>query len=276
MISLDEPAVRSLPLIMADAPMNYAIDEALLEGVASGGQPVLRFYSWNAPAVSLGAAQSSSEIDLGRCARAGISIVRRSSGGAAVLHEAHLGFSLILPSDHWLVAGDIVQSYKRLGGAVSVALTELGAAVDLISPEEARAFRPPGLAARACLAGYGPWEPRFDGRKLAGHAQVRRRGVVLYHAVIPLCGDPAALSRLLAGADEEIAAAGDALTRLVGTLEIALGRIVNVAEVVSAVALAVRQLNLAMKPSELSADERSRVETLITEKYRNPGWTYRR
>lgn len=276
MTCVDSPSIRSLPLTVTDAPTNHAIDETLLEGVASGGQPVLRFYSWNAPAVSLGAAQASSELNLGHCSRVGINIVRRASGGAAVLHEAHLGFSLILPSDHWLVAGDIVHSYERLGRTLSTALRTLGATVELIAPEEARTFRPPGLAARACLAGYGPWEPRFDGRKLAGHAQVRRRGVVLYHAIIPIRGDPAALAQLLAGTKDEIAAAGETLTKLVGSVEIAIGRSVDVVEVVSAVESAVRELDVVMEPGELTATENARVTALVSEKYENPEWTFRR
>src|SRR5690349_5876093 len=84
-----------------DGPENMAIDETILDLVGVGvSPPTLRFYEWRSPWISLGSGQLSSDLD--RCAveRRGWDILRRASGGTAVLHKGQLGYALVLPTSH--------------------------------------------------------------------------------------------------------------------------------------------------------------------------------
>ncbi|HVU12241.1 MAG TPA: hypothetical protein VHD90_13240, partial [Phototrophicaceae bacterium] len=107
---------------------NMAVDEAILASVGAGDQPpTLRLYRWEPPCLSLGYGQRSREADLDRLAARGWEIVRRPTGGRAILHADELTYSLALPSDHPLAALGIVESYRRISEALISALTGLGA-----------------------------------------------------------------------------------------------------------------------------------------------------
>src|SRR2546428_7304595 len=91
-----------------------AIDEAVLEAVAAGAAgPTLRAYGWRGRWLSIGMAESIGDVDRAAAAADRVAIVRRPSGGAAVLHVDQLAWSLTLPADHPLASPDIVESYRR-------------------------------------------------------------------------------------------------------------------------------------------------------------------
>ncbi|MBI2940660.1 MAG: lipoate--protein ligase family protein [Chloroflexi bacterium] len=268
--------LRLLPLLTADTATQMAIDEALMEAVAtSAASPTLRFYDWAAPAVSLGAAQPAAQVDRHACARRGIAIVRRASGGSAVLHGEQVGFTFALPADYPLVAGDLVASYERFGRLLLDVLMQLGIGADLIPLAEARSTRPRGLLSAACFAGYGPFEPRYQGRKLAGSAQVRRRGVVLHHGLIPLEFRAEDLAAVLTGTVAERHALAAELDRRIGSLAWACGRTVTAGEVVCAWCAAVERGGIAPRAGELTAPEWERAAALRADKYVRDEWTFR-
>ena len=90
-----------------------AADMALLQAVGAGlTAPVLRLYAWSPPCLSLGYGQHVSEADRGRLAALGWGIVRRPTGGRAILHTDELTYSVALPADHPLAAGSVVESYR--------------------------------------------------------------------------------------------------------------------------------------------------------------------
>src|SRR5258707_11959212 len=102
-----------------DGPTNMAIDEAILEAVGQGNSaPTLRLYRWNPPCLSLGYAQPIEDADLERIQARGWQVVRRLTGGRAILHTDELTYSVALPLDHPLVAGTILDSYRRLSSAL--------------------------------------------------------------------------------------------------------------------------------------------------------------
>ena len=104
-----------------DAYTNMAIDEALLQSEA----PVLRFYRWRPPAISIGYFQKlEEEIDLEECKRQGIDYVRRITGGKAVLHDKELTYSFVISQD--LMPKSIIESYKIISKAILIALGNLG------------------------------------------------------------------------------------------------------------------------------------------------------
>src|SRR5947199_849284 len=87
--------------------LNMAIDEALLDSVARGGPPAIRFYTWRPATLSLGVNQPVGEVDREACTRLGFDVVRRPTGGRAVLHQHELTYSLAAPENDPLVSGGV-------------------------------------------------------------------------------------------------------------------------------------------------------------------------
>jgi len=179
---------------------NMAIDEALMLVHAEGkSAPALRFYRWDPPAVSLGYFQDPrTEVDREACRQAGVDIVRRPTGGRAVLHEHETTYSVVVSSD--LLPGSVVETYRRLAAGLVAGLRSLGYEAEL-APERATpggADSPDG----ACFEVPSSYEIVVGGRKVVGSAQVRRRGVILQHGSILKRLQPERLARVL-GLGEE-------------------------------------------------------------------------
>ncbi len=123
------PRVRYRLLLTdpADGATNMAIDETLLLSVAAGeSPPMLRFFAWAPPCLSLGYAQPVEDVDLQRLAASGFGLVRRPTGGRAILHTDELTYSIITPQTDPRVAGGIVESYRRLSEGLVRGLSILG------------------------------------------------------------------------------------------------------------------------------------------------------
>ncbi len=131
----------------------------------------------------------------------GIDVVRRGSGGGAVLCTRDLlEIDVALPAGHPLMLDDVSESYRFLGEAWAEALRTLGAACRTVSVAEARALpRERQVAARdACYAGLSPYEVvTLDGRKLVGLSQRRRRGAVVFQSSVYCATSPAAVAAYL-------------------------------------------------------------------------------
>ncbi|HHW08704.1 MAG TPA: lipoate--protein ligase family protein [Firmicutes bacterium] len=211
----------------APGPWNMAVDQALLQTVIGGGRPVLRLYSWRPYALSIGYAQNMALIDAAACRRAGVDVVRRPTGGRAVLHAAEVTYSIALPPGHRLVASGVIKSYKLLSVGFIRAFARLGLQVEPVAPElpeddrevpgasgepearemEAAEGERPALSrylnsGAACFDAPSWYELTVAGRKVIGSAQVRKKGAVLQHGSIPLYLDAEALFSLLKFPDE--------------------------------------------------------------------------
>jgi lipoate-protein ligase A len=109
-------------------PRNMARDEALLRAVGAGETPpVLRLYAWSPPTLSLGFGQRAADADRARLAERGWGLVRRLTGGRAILHTDELTYCIVLPADHALAQGSVVESYRRISAALAEAVAALGA-----------------------------------------------------------------------------------------------------------------------------------------------------
>jgi len=181
---------RLLPYRRADAAENMAIDEALFrERIRVQGPPTLRFYGWRTPAVSIGRFQDARrEIDIAACRRLGIPIVRRPTGGKAVLHERELTYALIAGDDVPLFPPDILETYRIISGCIGAGLAQCGIGAEL--EREGRGGKPESLGA-ACFAVPSRYELLVGGRKICGSAQMRSRGVFLQHGALLMAFDPA-------------------------------------------------------------------------------------
>ena len=202
--------------------------ERLLTAVGADGTPALRWYVTPQPALVLGVGQPRDDFDAAACQRAGLPIVRRSSGGTAVLaDDGLLNLDVVLPAAHRLGHRDVVRAYAWLGAALARALRRLGWAAGAIAPEEARrdtaalrADEHPGATVlrRTCFGGWSHYEVLVGGRKVVGLCQVRRRAGTLYQVGILLGFDAARLARLLRGPAAECAAGAARLGRRAGGL----------------------------------------------------------
>jgi lipoate-protein ligase A len=159
------------------------VDEALMESLARGRGATLRFYTWAGPWLSLGYGQSVSDERLAACRGAGVGIVRRSTGGGAVLHGADLTYALVAPDA--LLPPGLQASYALVNDALLEALGALGVPVERSQP---RSTVPAGYD---CFAAPAHDEICAGGRKLAGSAQRRAGGGVLQHGSIRLRPDSA-------------------------------------------------------------------------------------
>jgi lipoate-protein ligase A len=177
-------------------PWNMGVDEALLRAAQRGAAPTLRFYSWDGAWLSLGLAQRLDPVRQAACQVAGVGIVRRATGGRAVLHGADLTYAVAAPAAA-LPAG-LDATYSKIGAALQQALAALG-----IPAEPARVRRQPrGQGAFDCFQSPAAHEICAGGRKLVGSAQRRAAGAVLQHGSVRLQPDPPA-ARAAAGLSQD-------------------------------------------------------------------------
>ena len=181
----------------------------LLRALRPDDDPIVSWSTVATPALVLGRSARATPIDMRVAERAGVTVVRRTSGGGPVLWDHDLiALDVVLPPGHPLAPADVVETYRWLGEAMAGALEALGAPrVEVVAIADARhAARAPGAAADACYGGISPFEVLVDGRKVVGLSQARRQPGTLLQAGILLKLDARLLSDLM-GRDEPFAAA---------------------------------------------------------------------
>jgi lipoate-protein ligase A len=187
--------VRSLPSVEAVAQAGLALERAI------AGERVRVDLVFAALTLVIGSAQAPGSVDLAACAAAGVAVVRRGSGGGAVLcDDGLLEVDVAVPAGDPLAIADVAESYRWLGEAWVAALALVGVAARTVAVGEVRALDDQRRAAArsACYAGLSPYEVvAVDGRKLVGLAQRRRRGAVLYQCSVAVHGAPARVGALL-------------------------------------------------------------------------------
>jgi lipoate-protein ligase A len=259
----------------ADGATNMATDEAILTAVTEGESlPTLRFFAWQPPCLSIGYNQAVDEVDITECQQAGVDVVRRPTGGRAILHTDELTYSIVAPQSEPRVAGGVVESYRRLSAGLVRGLRLLG--VD-VAQAEARHGQDADVSA-ACFDAPSAYEVTAGGKKLVGSAQVRRREAVLQHGSLPLRGDITRICRyLVVPSEEQRQALRQELRARATSLELVLGRVVPFAQVVEALVRGFSEgLNLHLEPGELSGHELALVQQFRREKYTAEAWNFRK
>ena len=255
----------------ASGARNMAVDEALL--IEMQGRPVLRFYSWNPYCLSLGYGQRCSVVHRQGLAERGYSLVRRPSGGGAILHAQEVTWCLVLPASHPLAAGSIDEGYRRIAVVMREAMRSLGIAATLEDGGASRRTRP------ACFETPASHELVVNGRKLLGCARVQRRHALLQHGSLPLAGDVAGIAAVLdypdAPAREE--AALRLRNQAITLADASQGAAVAAGQVTQAIVDAFRaSYETEFVESELTIAEQERAQVLEAGRYGNPDWVCRR
>jgi lipoate---protein ligase len=151
--------IRVLETGYNPAALNMAIDEALIENIAEA--PVLRIYGWRPAAISVGYFQSiKEEVDLEKCSQLGVDVVRRLTGGGAVLHELELTYSFITKQ----YPQNIMESCRWICDAIVMSINRLGFDASFVPLNDIV----------------------INGKKVSGSAQTRRKGVLLQHGTLLL------------------------------------------------------------------------------------------
>ena len=151
--------IRVLETGYNNAALNMAIDEALIENI--GDTPILRIYGWWPAAVSIGYFQSiREEVDLEKCSKIGVDVVRRLTGGGAVLHETELTYSFITKQ----YPENIMESYRWICETIVISIKRLGFDASFVPLNDIV----------------------VKGKKVSGSAQTRRKGVLLQHGTLLL------------------------------------------------------------------------------------------
>ena len=158
-----------------------AVDEALLFGVAEA-PPTLRLYTWERPSVSFGYRQSTPDW-LARCTELGVGVVRRVSGGGAVLHAGDLTYAVVAPLGTPGLPDDLEGSYEWIRSAIVDGLCQLG-----LDARPSRG-RPGAERQDVCFASPTGFEVELSGTKLVGSAQRRSGRGFLQHGSVRLCDD---------------------------------------------------------------------------------------
>ena len=244
---------------------NMARDTALQARAAETSEIVFSVYSWARPTLSFGRHQPATGLyDLERIQAAGLDVVRRPSGGRAILHNREVTYSVTAPLEG---AERLRETYSRINRILLDGLARLGVIAGLASPTE----RAPAPGIRPCFETPGEGELVADGGKLVGSAQWRNGGALLQHGSILVEDDQSSLPSFAAGA----ANGSSSSIAQPATLAALLGRAPDAAEVASAMFDAVRSLEDA-DATEFTEDE-IRAEALQQlPRFLDEEWTWRR
>jgi lipoate-protein ligase A len=245
-----------------------AFDEVLLQRVSDPAcLPVtyVRFYEWECPTLSLGFFQKASRVvDFQFCDRNSIALVRRSTGGKAVLHDRELTYSVVSNNASCFSIADIKDTYRRIAQALSNGFQHLGVRTTLAEERQLPARR----LASACFALANHHEVLWGNKKLVGSAQRRTRTGFLQHGSILIEFEGPLLAGCLGLADITDIAQG------VADLQQALGYTPCVEEVALAMKAGFEEIfDTRLQRSALDATLLAEAEELSKTKYSHFDWT---
>ena len=250
-----------------DGALNMALDEALLLGRLGGtAPPTLRFFAWEPATVSLGYGQAlDHRIDVAAAAALGIGLVRRPTGGSAILHEGpalELTYSVVAGAGDFEGADDLLETYRWIGVALAAGLRRLSAPVEMVPVQPSDPTSMPAF----CFARTGSYELEAGGLKVVGSAQRRQGTAFLQHGAVMLGAAPERLRRVFPTERDPLAG--------MTTLEAVLGRRPGFDETMTALTEGFREVHrLDLAPGGLAAEEMERAEGLVRDKYATERWT---
>ena len=242
---------------------NLSTDQAVAEHVRDGASPpTLRFYTWRPAALSLGYGQPLDAVDTNLARQYGIDLVRRPTGGQAILHNDELTYAVMLPRPHALAAGGVLRSYERLSAGFErgFAALALDARQGDWQPDRSDGS---GLL---CFASPSTHELSAGGVKVMGSAQTRLGRALLQHGSIPFAHDPRIYDLLRLPRRDALPGLRDLLSPAP-----TVGALIEVLATGFSDAL-----HIALAPGQLTEPERARRDELERTRYGTDDWLARR
>jgi lipoate-protein ligase A len=236
----------------ATGAWNMAVDEALLESAAEGGGFSLRFYRWLWPTLSLGYFQQYGDRRQ-HPASLDCPVVRRVTGGGAIVHDRELTYSITVPPGEHLAAKHLLL-YEAVHAALVEALSEYGIHASLcLDKGRDKNPREPFL----CFQRRAPGDVLISEVKIAGSAQRRNRGAVLQHGSVLLARSSSA---------PELPGIADAASTAISLRQLTQAWSTKLAKTHS----------MHFRSGILTEAEHSRALALAREKYETSNWTEQR
>lgn len=263
------------------ASYNMALDEALLEWHSQGEiGPVLRFYEWEPATLSIGYFQSvEKEIDMDAVEQLGLGFVRRPTGGRGVLHEHELTYSVIVSEQYPDMPETVTEAYRVISGGLLKGFRNLGLDAEFSIPETVKQnadLKNPKSG--VCFDAPSWYELVVEGKKVAGSAQTRQKGVILQHGAILLSLDEDKLVSLFKFKSEKLRERTRlALPKKAVAIDRLTDRDVSITECTEAFAKGFEDaLDMQLEPLILTEEQLAMVKEIEQKKYANDEWTYRK
>ncbi len=249
---------------------NMARDTALQARAARTGETVFSIYSWSHPTLSFGRNQPASGFyDVSKIRASGIDVVRRPTGGRAIIHHREVTYSVTAPLEN---AAPLRATYSRINHILQTGLSQLGVSVEVALPSR----RAPVPSVRPCFETPGEGELVAEGAKLVGSAQWRDEGALLQHGSILVDDDQSSLPAFAVGKrSPSVTRSPSVSIPAPATLYSLLGRSPQATEVANAMFEAVRSLEDA-DATELPEDEVRADALEYVPHFLNEDWTWRR
>lgn len=263
--------------------MNMAVDEAILQAHSENRvPPTVRFYGWEPASLSIGYFQKArEEVNFDTLAAHNLGFVRRPTGGRAVLHDQELTYSMIVTEQYPGLPTNVTEAYRVLSEGLLQGFINLGLNAHMARLDEDGA-KYAAASSAACFDSPSWYELVVEGRKIAGSAQTRQKGVVLQHGSILLDMDVELLFDVLKFPNERVkerlkrsftdrAVAINELLRSAGKPEVRLDQVEN------AFYEGIQEgMGIRLEAGELTAYENELAEQLAREKYETEEWNFRR
>lgn len=260
---------------------NMALDEALLDWHSEGKiPPTIRFYGWNPATLSIGYFQKvEKEINMDAVREHQLGFVRRPTGGRGVLHEHELTYSVIVSEEHPEMPKTVTEAYRVISEGILKGFHRLGLDAYFAVPqslEERESLKNPRSA--VCFDAPSWYELVVEGRKVAGSAQTRQKGVILQHGSILLDIDEEKLFSLFHYPSERVKERMRAAfkNKAVAINEIS-SRQITLEEAKDAFFNGFAEgLNVELVPYTLSVEEEEYVAKIAKERYESDDWNFKR
>jgi lipoate-protein ligase A len=263
------------------AAYNMAVDEALLDWHSKGEiPPVVRFYGWEPAALSIGYFQKAEkEVNFDALRGHGLGFVRRPTGGRGVLHEHELTYSVIISEEHPEMPAGVTEAYRVISEGVLQGFRALGLDAEFAVPrteEEKASLKNPRSS--VCFDAPSWYELVVEGRKVAGSAQTRQKGVILQHGSILLEIDEDKLFSLFHYANDRVK---ERMKRAFKDKAVAINALRPNHVTLDEARIAFKQgfekgLNIELKSLVLTNEQIYQIETIQRERYENNEWNFRR
>ena len=257
---------------------NMAIDEAIFLSCQQGKSlPTIRLYGWTPPAISLGYFQKAENaINFEACKRRGVDVVKRLSGGRAVLHDKELTYSLICPEGTPPFGKTILETYKTISMCLISALKNLNLDVKWVtSKEKHSSFRHLNDKTVSCFSSPSWYEITVEGKKICGSAQKRGGGTWLQHGAILLEHDVEMLVEVLKSGKSKQEFM-DEICSSTTSINNHLGKKIDFYELKALVLKGFEaNLGIILERGNLTSHEYKLKNQLLKEKYQNKQWNLR-
>ena len=260
---------------------NMAMDEALLDWHSEGLiPPVVRFYEWNPATLSIGYFQSvEKEINMDAVERLGLGFVRRPTGGRGVLHEHELTYSVIVTERYPNMPATVTEAYRVISEGLLLGFQNLGLEAYFSVPdtfEKQQDIKKPKSA--VCFDAPSWYELVVEGKKVAGSAQTRQKGVILQHGAILLDLDEDKLIETFLFSSDEMR---KKVKKSLSQKAVAINKIIQNPVTIDECKVAFKKgfedaLQIELVEYTLSEEQEKYVKDLELKRYANREWNYKK